>query len=53
MIHPNVIKAGGHDPDIYTGWAFGMGVDRTLMLLHNIPDIRMLWESDTRFLHQF
>ncbi|MFZ4772871.1 MAG: phenylalanine--tRNA ligase subunit alpha, partial [Chlamydiia bacterium] len=48
MIHPNVIKAGGHDPEVYTGWAFGMGVDRTLMLLHNIPDIRLLWESDNR-----
>jgi phenylalanyl-tRNA synthetase alpha chain len=53
MIHPNVIKAAGHDPEVYTGWAFGMGVDRTLMLLHNIPDIRMLWESDVRFLNQF
>jgi phenylalanyl-tRNA synthetase alpha chain len=53
MIHPNVIQAGGHDPEIYTGWAFGMGVDRTLMLYHNIPDIRMLWESDARFLRQF
>ena len=53
MIHPNVIKAGGHDPAVFTGWAFGMGVDRTLMLLHNIPDIRMLWESDARFLNQF
>ncbi len=53
MMHPNVIQAGGHDPAVYTGWAFGMGVDRTLMLLHNIPDIRMLWESDVRFLRQF
>ncbi len=53
MIHPNVIRAGGHDPEVYSGWAFGMGVDRTLMLLHNIPDIRMLWESDNRFLSQF
>jgi phenylalanyl-tRNA synthetase alpha chain len=53
MIHPNVLKAGGQDPEAYTGFAFGMGVDRLAMLRYKIPNIRMLFENDVRFLEQF
>ncbi|MCK4797454.1 MAG: phenylalanine--tRNA ligase subunit alpha [Spirochaetes bacterium] len=52
-VHPNVLRMGGYDPDIYTGYAFGMGVDRITMLKYRIPDIRLLYENDVRFLHQF
>jgi phenylalanyl-tRNA synthetase alpha chain len=53
MVDPNVLKNCGIDPDIYSGFAFGMGIDRIAMLLHQIPDIRMLSENDVRFLEQF
>lgn len=53
MVHPNVLTAGGLDPEIYSGWAFGMGIDRLVLLTYKIPDIRMLWDSDLRFLSQF
>ena len=53
MIHPNVIKAGGLDPKVYTGFAFGMGVTRLLMLKYKINDIRLLSSADIRFLKQF
>lgn len=53
MVHPKVLQAGGIDSETYSGWAFGMGVDRLVLLLYNIPDIRMLWTSDMRFLGQF
>jgi len=52
-VHPNVLKYGGYDPEIFTGYAFGMGVDRIAMLKYRIPDIRLLYENDIRFLHQF
>ena len=52
MIHPNVLRAGGIDPDIYSGFAFGMGPDRITMLRYGISDIRLLYESDVRFLRQ-
>lgn len=53
MIDPNVLKAGHIDPDIWSGWAFGVGVERVAMLLHGISDIRLFFESDLRFLRQF
>ncbi|QAA82329.1 phenylalanine--tRNA ligase subunit alpha [Aequorivita sp. H23M31] len=53
MVDPNVLKNCGIDSDIYSGFAFGMGIDRIAMLLHQIPDIRMFAENDVRFLEQF
>lgn len=53
MVDPNVLKNCGIDPDKYSGFAFGMGIDRIAMLLHQIPDIRMFAENDVRFLEQF
>ncbi|MBN2547029.1 MAG: phenylalanine--tRNA ligase subunit alpha [Spirochaetes bacterium] len=52
-VHPNVLKAGGYDTEIFTGYAFGMGVERIAMLKYGIPDIRLFFENDIRFLHQF
>ena len=53
MVDPNVLKNCGIDPNEYSGFAFGMGIDRIALLLHQIPDIRLLSENDTRFLEQF
>ncbi|MFA6431849.1 MAG: phenylalanine--tRNA ligase subunit alpha [Candidatus Margulisiibacteriota bacterium] len=53
MIDPNVFKAVGYDPEKYTGFAFGMGIDRIAMLKYGIDDIRLLYENDLRFLEQF
>ena len=53
MVDPNVLKNMNIDPDKYSGFAFGMGVERIAMLLYQIPDIRMLFENDIRFLEQF
>lgn len=53
MIHPNVFKNVGYDPKKYTGFAFGMGVERIAMLKYGIKDIRMFYENDLRFLKQF
>ena len=53
MVHPNVFKAAGYDPDKVTGFAFGMGVERIAMLRHGIKDIRLFLENDLRFLSQF
>jgi phenylalanyl-tRNA synthetase alpha chain len=53
MVHPSVLEHAGHDAERYTGYAFGMGPGRIAMLLYGVPDIRMLYESDTRFLEQF
>jgi len=53
MVHPNVMKACGIDPEVYTGFAFGMGVERAAMGRHNISDLRLLFENDLRFLEQF
>ncbi|MCH8569353.1 MAG: phenylalanine--tRNA ligase subunit alpha [Balneolales bacterium] len=53
MVHPNVLKACGVDPEIYSGFAFGMGVERIAMLLYGIDDIRHLYDNDLRFLQQF
>lgn len=53
MVHPQVIKNCGLDPEVYTGFAFGFGIDRMVMLNYGIDDIRALYESDMRFLRQF
>lgn len=53
MIHPNVFKHVGYDPKRYTGFAFGMGVERIAMLKYGINDIRLFFENDLRFLKQF
>jgi phenylalanyl-tRNA synthetase alpha chain len=53
MVHPNVFEAAGYPADKYTGFAFGMGIDRIAMLKYGIGDIRLLYENDLRFLNQF
>ncbi len=53
MVHPNVFKAAGYPDDKYTGFAFGMGIDRIAMLKYGIDDIRLFYENDLRFLNQF
>jgi phenylalanyl-tRNA synthetase alpha chain len=53
MVHPNVLKNCGIDPEIYTGYAFGMGIDRTALMRYGINDIRLFTENDYRFLRQF
>ncbi|MEG1849256.1 MAG: phenylalanine--tRNA ligase subunit alpha [Oscillospiraceae bacterium] len=53
MIHPTVLKNGGIDPEEYSGFAFGMGLDRIAMRRYNIDDMRLLFENDLRFLNQF
>jgi len=53
MVDPNVLKNCGIDPEVYTGFAFGMGIERQAMLQHKITDIRQLFQNDTRFLKQF
>jgi phenylalanyl-tRNA synthetase alpha chain len=53
MVHPVVLQNGGYDPARYSGFAFGMGPERQLMLRHKINDIRHLWGNDIRFLEQF
>lgn len=53
MVHPTVLRNGGYDPDQVTGFAFGMGPQRMLMLKHAIDDIRLFWKNDLRFLQQF
>jgi len=53
MVDPNVFEAVGYDPERYTGFAFGIGVERTAMRLHGISDLRLFFENDVRFLSQF
>ena len=53
MVHPSVLQSAGVDSERYTGWAFGMGPGRMAMLRYGIPDIRLLYDSDVRFLEQF
>lgn len=53
MVHPNVLIKGGIDPDEYSGFAFGLGLERVVMLRYNIDDIRLFFENDVRFLNQF
>ncbi|OZG73996.1 phenylalanine--tRNA ligase subunit alpha [Hahella sp. CCB-MM4] len=53
MVHPKVFQAAGVDPEIYTGFAFGLGVERLAMLRYGVNDLRMFFENDMRFLEQF
>ncbi|MGR3758209.1 MAG: phenylalanine--tRNA ligase subunit alpha [Tranquillimonas sp.] len=53
MVHPNVLKAGGIDPDQWQGFAFGMGIDRIAMLKYGIPDLRAFFDSDLRWLRHY
>lgn len=53
MVHPNVLRNCGIDPDVYSGFAFGMGLDRIVTLKYEIDDLRLLFENDKRFLSQF
>lgn len=53
LVHPNVLEAGGFDPEVYTGYAFGMGVERLVMLKYGVEDIRHFYMNDVRFLKQF
>lgn len=53
MVHPNVLRNCGIDPERYSGFAFGMGLDRVTMMRHGIDDLRLLFENDLRFLRQF
>jgi phenylalanyl-tRNA synthetase alpha chain len=53
MVHPIVLKNMGLDPEVYSGFAFGLGPDRMMMQRFKIKDIRQLWQSDLRFLRQF
>ena len=53
MVHPNVLRAGGIDPDEYQGFAFGVGIDRLAMLKYGIPDLRTFFESDVRWLKHY
>jgi phenylalanyl-tRNA synthetase alpha chain len=53
LVHPNVLRNVGYDPKAVSGFAFGLGLERIAMLRHGIPDIRMFWENDLRFISQF
>jgi phenylalanyl-tRNA synthetase alpha chain len=53
MVHPAVFEAVGYDPEEYTGFAFGLGVERVAMLKYGIDDLRLFFENDLRFLRQF
>lgn len=53
MVHPNVLKSGGIDPEVYSGYAFGFGIERVTLLRTGVDDIRYLYYNDVRFLNQF
>ena len=53
MVHPQVFETVGYDPEVWTGWAFGFGIERIAMLRYGINDIRLFYENDVRFLKQF
>lgn len=53
MVHPEVLKAGGIDTDVYRGFAFGLGMTRLAMMKYGIPDIRLFNAGDLRFYEQF
>ena len=53
MVHPKVLEAGGIDPEEFSGFAFGLGLDRVALLLYEFPDLRLLFDGDVRFLAQF
>ena len=53
MVDPEVFKSVGYDPEVWKGYAFGMGIERMAMLKYDIPDLRSFFENDLRFLKQF
>lgn len=53
MVHPNVLRAGGYDPDVWQGFAWGMGIDRIAMLKYGMPDLRAFFDADTRWLSHY
>ena len=53
MVHPKVLEAGGIDPSVFSGFAFGLGLDRLVMMKYGIDDIRHIHSGDLRFIHQF
>ena len=53
IVHPNVLRMNGYDPDVWGGFAFGPGWDRICMFSYGIPDIRLMYQNDVRFLEQF
>ena len=53
MVHPNVLQAGGIDPETWSGFAFGFGIDRFALTRHAVDDLREFWSGDIRFLSQF
>jgi phenylalanyl-tRNA synthetase alpha chain len=53
MVHPQVFENVGYDPEVWTGWAFGFGIERIAMIRYGINDIRLFYQNDTRFLEQF
>jgi phenylalanyl-tRNA synthetase alpha chain len=53
MVHPAVLEAVGYDTERYTGFAFGVGIERVAMLKYGVEDIRLFYENDLRFLEQF
>jgi phenylalanyl-tRNA synthetase alpha chain len=53
MVHPNVLRAGGVDPEVYTGFAFGFGIDRMAKERHEVADLRDMYANDLRFVRQF
>ena len=53
MVNPAVFETVGYDPEIWTGWAFGFGIERIAMIRYGINDIRLFYENDVRFLRQF
>lgn len=53
MVHPQVLKYGGIDPERYSGWAFGLGIDRFAAARYGINDIQLFFQGDVRFLEQF
>ena len=53
MVHPRVLQGVAIDPEEYTGFAFGLGIDRVALLKYGFPDLRLLFEGDERFLRQF
>ena len=53
MVHPNVLKSAGIDSEKYSGFAFGLGIDRFAMLRYNVTDLRTFFENDLKFLKQF
>jgi len=53
MVHPNVLRMSGYDPEVYSGFAFGMGAERIAMVKYGIDDIRLFYANDIRFLRQF